>query len=180
LSKEKDIKLIKALKKDVRGAYADLYKEHYGMVKYLITKNSGTEEDASDVFQDTVISLFELINKKSFQLTSSLSTLIYSIARNIWFKALRKKKERVDFKDFENFIEMDEEKEEKLEKESKMVKMEESIQEMGDPCKSILIQFYYLKKKMSEIAKSLNYTSADHAKAQKYKCLKRLRAIVIK
>jgi len=180
LSKTKDIKIVEGLKQDVRGSYAELYKDYFGMVKYLITNNNGTAEDASDVFQDVVIVLFEMVNKKSFQLTSALSTLVYSIARNIWFKELRGKRENVAFKDFEKFLEVEEEDVMKEENEMRIEMMEESIQEMGDPCKTILVQFYYLKKRMKEIAENLNYKTADHAKAQKYKCLQRLRQMVVK
>lgn len=180
MSHKKDIQLIKKLREDVRGSYGEVYQKNFGMVRHLVLNNSGNEEDASDVFQDTVIVLFEMVQKENFTLTSQLSTLIYSIARNQWFKKLKSSKENIQMTDFEKYLSFEEEQaSEKEENEEKIVKMEHAVEAMGDPCKTILIHFYYLKKKMTEIAEKLNYTSADHAKTQKYKCLQRLKKMVI-
>ena len=54
----------------------------------------------------------------------------------------------------------------------------ESLKELGDPCKSILMYFYYEQFSMEKIAETLGYTNADNAKNQKYKCLKRLKTIM--
>jgi hypothetical protein len=41
-----------------------------------------------------------------------------------------------------------------------------------------LLEAYYIhKKQMQEIANQFNYTNADNAKTQKYKCLVRLKKL---
>jgi hypothetical protein len=55
--------------------------------------------------------------------------------------------------------------------------MENALQKIGEPCKSLLEAFYIEKKSMPEIAATFGYTNADNAKTQKYKCLVRLKKI---
>ena len=177
MSKEKDIEFIAQLRQDVKGSYAVLYRDYYGMVKHMVINNSGTVEDSSDIFQDTVIALFEMINRKDFRLKSALSTLIYSIARNRWLNKIRELEAIKKFKDFEKHIAIEDEYNPEIDE--KVIRMQHAVEAMGDPCKSILISFYFLRKKMQEIADDLNYESHNHAKSQKYKCLQRLKKMMV-
>lgn len=174
-----DLELIRNLTSGDTNAYKQMYTQYYLMVEYLIIKNSGTKEDAKDIFQDAIIVVLEKSKAPGFKLTASLKTYIYSVARNIWFTKMRKGDRNYRFNDFEDYkdAEVDDIATKKLE-EKQYTLIENSIDQMGDPCKTILINFYYFKNSMIEIAKSLGYESADHAKSQKYKCMKRLKAII--
>jgi hypothetical protein len=55
--------------------------------------------------------------------------------------------------------------------------METSMNNLGEPCKSLLEAYYLQKKNMVEIATEFGYTNADNAKNQKYKCLMRLKKL---
>ena len=55
--------------------------------------------------------------------------------------------------------------------------MDEALKKIGEPCKSLLEAYYFNKKHMLDIAKEFNYTNADNAKTQKYKCLMRLKKL---
>jgi DNA-directed RNA polymerase specialized sigma24 family protein len=55
--------------------------------------------------------------------------------------------------------------------------MEKAMQNLGEPCRSLLEAYYMQKKSMVEIAGSFGYTNADNAKNQKYKCLMRLKKL---
>ena len=173
----KDIKLLKALKVNLEGAYKSLYQNYFTMVRHFVLNNTGSEEDVKDVFQETAVALFELIHKPQFKLQSALSTIIYSIARNIWLKQLRQQGVKVNVKDFESFTVIEEDDYD-VEQERIIDTMERAIKNLGEPCKGILQMFYYQKKSMQAIAKVYNYKTSDHAKAQKYKCIKRLRASI--
>lgn len=176
MSNKKDIRLLQNLRGDVKGSYSVLYREYFGMIQHFVSQNSGSPEDSSDLFQDTVVALFEMVQRHDFKLKSKLSTLIYSIARNLWLKKLRDENSK-KLRDSEAFYEIDTDYDE--EKDEKIEKLEHAVEAMGDPCKSILIGFYFLKKKMAELAKEMNYETANHAKAQKYKCLQRLKKMVL-
>jgi DNA-directed RNA polymerase specialized sigma24 family protein len=46
---------VSALRKKDSAALRQLYKEHYPMVLNLVLTNSGTEQEAKDVFQEAII-----------------------------------------------------------------------------------------------------------------------------
>jgi hypothetical protein len=52
-----------------------------------------------------------------------------------------------------------------------------SLSELGEPCKSLLKQFYYHGGTMVYIANKFGYKNEDAVKSQKYKCLTRLRKL---
>ncbi len=63
------------------------------MVLKLIRDNKGTEEDAKDIFQETVIAIFRKIREKSdYEIRRDFATFLYSIARWLWLKQLRSMK----------------------------------------------------------------------------------------
>jgi RNA polymerase sigma factor (sigma-70 family) len=153
------------------AGFAYLYRKHFNMVKHLIGNNSGTDEDASDIFQEVLIILFEQVRDGKLRLTASLKTYLYSIARNQWLKKLRTMKKHERIKNFEEFI---------IVEEDSFVpdfKLGLLLNEIGEACRKLLLLFYYRKKSMEEICLELNYANADTAKNQKYKCIQRLKKL---
>jgi RNA polymerase sigma factor (sigma-70 family) len=61
-------------------------------VKNHVLKNSGNSDDASDVFQDTIITLYKQVRDNSLELTSDLKGYFFGIARNVWSTMLRKRR----------------------------------------------------------------------------------------
>jgi len=55
--------------------------------------------------------------------------------------------------------------------------MEKALNNLGEPCKSLLEAYYLQKQNMQTIAANFGYTNAANAKTQKYKCLMRLKKI---
>lgn len=169
-----DDELLAALKRGEDAAFRQLYAMHFNMIRYLVIKNSGREDDASDVFQDGVIVLYEKLNTPGFELSASLKTFLYAVCRNLWLKRLEKNK-RQAFVDFETVEVAGDEPEEDLAADKAKLRLQ--LQHLGEQCRNVLMLFYYFKKSMEEIAAELGYTNADNAKNQKYKCLQRLKAL---
>ena len=67
-----------------------LYDNYHQTVRHHVLKNSGSEADVSDVFQESIITLFGQISKNELKLTSDLKGYFFGIARNIWSAQLRK------------------------------------------------------------------------------------------
>ena len=171
---QEDEQIWSLLKADYKSAFRQLYREHFRMVEYFITKNSGSLADAEDVFQDAMIVIFDKSRDTGFELSCALSTFIYSVARNIWLKRLRGSKRELNINDCEEYLSLPEE-EEPNENENQLDKIKAAIETLGDNCRKILVLFYYQKKNMEQIAAELGYTNSDNAKNQKYKCLQQLK-----
>ena len=62
-------------------ALTALYKKYYNIVLKLVVSNSGTSDEAQDIYQETIIVLYENVQKPQFELNCQLQTYIYSIAK---------------------------------------------------------------------------------------------------
>ena len=61
-------------KNKVNRALKYLYEKNYSMAVNIIRKNGGTEEDATDIYQESVIALYESIKNNKFRGDSKIST----------------------------------------------------------------------------------------------------------
>ncbi len=73
-----------------------LYDNYRQPVRHYVLKNSGTEADVSDVFQETIIAFYNQISDNEFKLTSDLKGYFFGIARNIWSCQLRKSVKNIE------------------------------------------------------------------------------------
>ena len=72
---------------------------------------------------------------------------------------------------------VDDESEKNNERDLQFNKMGEALKLLGEPCKTIIEDFYINNRSMKEICEDFGYTNADNAKTQKYKCLQRLKKL---
>lgn len=172
-----DLEFVEGLRRGNSDVLNALYKKYYTIVLKFIVNNSGSHEAAQDIYQETIIVLYENVRKPEFVLSSQLQTYIYSIAKRLWLKQLKQNGKTFLFKESEedDVVDVSEDMAEHLEKEIAIEKMNKSLQELGEPCATLIKDFYVQKLSMDEIADKFGYTNADNAKNQKYKCLQRLK-----
>jgi RNA polymerase sigma factor (sigma-70 family) len=155
-----------------------LYLAYFPMVLQLILNNNGNEDDAKDVYQEAIIVLYNKVKRGDFELSSKLKTYIYSICRRLWLKRLKQlNRYGGDIKDFQEYLPVEDEIEKHQERDMQLNKMENAMKLLGEPCKTIMEDFYMHSKSMQEICERFGYTNADNAKTQKYKCLQRLKKL---
>ena len=170
--------LLKGLAGNDRKAIESIYRAHYSMIQTLIINNSGTSDDARDIFQEAIIVLYEKAKSGSFELHAQLKTYLYAVSRRLWLKKLAfNKRYSGDLANAPESIATDDDIELYEHRSQDFELMERALQHLGEPCKELLEEYYIRKKNMSEIAKEFGYTNAENAKNQKYKCLMRLKKI---
>lgn len=148
------------------------------MVLQLVLKNNGNEDDAKDVFQESVIVLYNKVKAGNFELNSKLKTFLYSVCRRLWLKRLNMQSKTVrNIQDFSEIIAVEDDLEKHEEKDRQFAIMETALVQLGEPCKTIIEDYYIHNRSMQEICEKFGYTNADNAKTQKYKCLQRLKKL---
>ncbi|MNY02036.1 RNA polymerase sigma factor [compost metagenome] len=148
------------------------------MILQFILNNNGDEDDAKDVYQEGIIVLYNKIKSGNFELSSKLKTYIYSVCRRIWLKKLsQQSKKSGDVTDFDDLISVEEDVEQHEEKDRQFDKMQSALLHLGEPCKTIIQDFYINNLSMQDICEKFGYTNTDNAKTQKYKCLQRLKKL---
>ncbi len=174
-----DEQLLLALRNEDEKALGIVYKTHFPMVLHFIGNNNGTESEAKDIYQEAVMVLYENSKEEEFILTCKIKTYLYSVCRRLWLKRLAEKGRFVGkVEDFESFIAFEKDETENMEeREVQYSVMATSLSKLGEPCKTILEDFFVQGLSMLQIAEKMGYTNADNAKNQKYKCLMRLKKI---
>jgi RNA polymerase sigma factor (sigma-70 family) len=169
--------LLQGLARSDKKAIETIYKENYNMVQALVINNNGTTEDAKDIFQETMIVLYEKVQSGTFELNCLIKTFIYSVSRRLWLKKLMQQNRFTISEAQEDVVSVDEETVDHEKRNTEFSMMEKAMSSLGEPCKSLLQAFYLQKKSMQDIATNFGYTNAENAKNQKYKCLMRLKKL---
>ncbi len=177
--KSNDAKLIKGLQTMDDSSIELIYQKYYPMILKMVLQNNGSNDDARDVFQETLIAVFENIKSKNFKLTSKLGTYLYSIGKNIWLKKRTRVYEReINIQDntyFENNSEN-----ESIQNSEIFIQLKKFYIQISEKCRELLRLTYYAALKDKEIAAHLNLSGADYVKTQRYRCIKKLRDLFTK
>ncbi|WP_316789476.1 sigma-70 family RNA polymerase sigma factor [Pedobacter frigoris] len=173
-----DREVVLGILNNSEDALNKLYSGYFPMVLQFILNNNGDEDDAKDVYQEGIIVLYNKIKSGKFELSSKLKTYIYSVCRRIWLKKLSQQSRKTsNIADFEDIIAVEEEVEQHEEKDRQFEKMQSALVHLGEPCKTIIQDFYINNLSMQDICEKFGYTNTDNAKTQKYKCLQRLKKL---
>ena len=148
-----------------------IYKKYYRMMTKLVITNSGTEDEARDVYQDALVVFWQKARSGNLVMTSKMSTYIYSICQNLWRKELeRKKRLSNEQKDTSVSMDMDSPEREKI--------IAKCMDQLGETCRRVLMYYYFDEMSMQEIADKLGFANTDTAKTKKYKCKQKLDELV--
>ncbi len=175
---DKEKGLLEGLALSDRLSIETIYREHYAMIQAFILNNSGSPDEAKDIFQEAMMVLYEKAISGTFELNCLLKTYIYSVCRRLWLKRLQQL-QRFPYSG-EAIVEtvpVEEDLEFQVRRNADYNLMESAMGRIGEPCKSLLEAYYVGKKNMQDIAAEFGYTNADNAKTQKYKCLIRLKKL---
>lgn len=150
-----------------------IYKEYYYNINYFIRKNQGSEDDASDIFQEAIIIVYRKITENDLVFEkSSFKGYLFSVCRFLWLKQLEKRrieKERLNetLPYQENLY--DENLVELVDKNEKYGLYQKHFITLSTDCQKLL-QMFFEKIPLREIAKVMGYKSEKYAKTRKYKC----------
>ena len=174
--------LLEGLANNDERALQGLYEAYFPMVRRMVLLNRGQEDDARDLFQEAMVVLYEKSRDPAFVLECKPKTYIYAVSYRLWLKHLNQQhrqplsalKEEGTSEEVPGIA--DDLSDHALREERFQV-MESSLEKLGEPCRSLLEDFYIRRRSMQEIAESYGYTNPDNAKTQKYKCLNRLKKL---
>lgn len=173
-----DTALLALIKNDqeLNKAIRFIYEQYSAMICAHIVKNSGTRQDAEDIFQDIVVSFIDIVKKDRFRGDSSISTFLMSMARNSWLNEL-KKRTRTGFREeqYENARDLQESDISTfLADQERKKQFRDILGRLGENCKKILLLYYYNNLPMKEIVSHLPYENEQVVRNKKYKCLQQL------
>ena len=177
-----DESILSGLKEKRAESIRYLYREYFPLAKSIVEKNSGSYEDAEDVFQDGIIVLYQKILSGPLNLNCSLKTFFFSICRNIWMQRLDRKWRLLYQDDLvsESIEDYDaipiEINEEKLEK-TRLYQLH--FLSLPADCQKIL-KMFLSSTSLKEISECMGFKDVSYAKTRKYLCKNMLRKKILK
>lgn len=177
MEKYTDQEIIQGLKYGESFAVKFLAKEYLPMIRYFISKNSGNEEDAKDVFQDALFILIEKIHVKDFALVGTLSTYLFAICKNLWLMTLEKQKAAKNYEQRRS----EELSENDFSEASDSIfydKVFKACFDTMDEVSQQILKMYWMDIPPGEIAEKLGY-SYGYVRKKKSECMKELKNRII-
>ncbi len=174
--------LLAAFATGERYAASKLYSQHLSIVNGWMIKNGASEDDVADVFQEAMMILYEKAQQEEFRLTCAIGTYLFAISKNLWYKKVSRQQKMPGYLPEDTGDEgadwaYEDDVNVQVEREAHYEQLDIALEQLGEPCSSLIKAFYHHDKSMQEIAADFGYTNPDNAKTQKYKCLARLRKI---
>lgn len=157
-------------------AVSFMFREFYALLENYIIRNSGNEDDAADIIQETFLVFIKIVEDGKFRQDSSIKSILYSICRNLWITEIRKRKSTMTrHETYET------EKDGPLQDFSESLAKHEDhklvmnlFRSLGEKCKNILRYFYYENLSMKEIMEKEEFSSEQVLRNKKHKCMKSL------
>ena len=150
------------------------------MVHHYILQNSGQEDDADDLFAESIVALVQQIVDQKYRGEASVRTYTMQIVRYKWLNRLRARKPTVAYEDhmaeavrpdFEDLPQGH--RDERLE-----LAVAELMEQIDAQCRQFFHHRYWIKQSMEAVAKVMGFKNAQIAKNKHQKCLKKLRELM--
>lgn len=169
LRNNSDDTIIDGLRKGKKKTIKEVYENFYPYVKNHILKNSGSEDDAKDVFQDAMMAIFQNVSNKEFELTCQFKTYLHAVSSNIWKKRLRERKNHPTDASDEIHNIAQEELEDTVLKIDRYNFYIKKFNEISEKCQELLKMFLN-GIDMKRIAAHFGFASVSYAKKRKFQC----------
>ncbi len=177
-----DQKYIEALIHNDEKLLHELYEKYSPAIRNMVVKNSGTDEEASDLFQEVLIAIYQRAKKEDFRLTCPIGAYLHLLCKNRWINELNKKnKKRVtSIDDLGYNIGSDVFKEVAIieNQRERLHLLQSKLSELGSGCHELL-QLNWSGHSLEEVAKKLNSTYG-YIRKKKSECMGKLIELVKK
>ena len=170
MSRNKLDQLIKGLKIRDPKTLKAIYTEFYPKVLGYIISRGGNDHDAKDVFQESIIAVYKLLEGNKLDIQEDFGSFIIGIAKRLWLKHIRSADIHKRYIQQSNPEETEDHPSDiELEDEIELNLIRKYILNLGEVCRNILL---WSAEGISndEIAKRMHYKSEKTVRTKKHKC----------
>ncbi|MBC7391601.1 MAG: sigma-70 family RNA polymerase sigma factor [Opitutaceae bacterium] len=150
-----------------------LYKSALPQITKFICMNNGDEDEAKDIFQDAVVSLFTTVKLGKYDTAKDVNGFLFFVSRNLWINYVKRRGRQMDITKMH--LSMYEENQEAViitsEKEDQI---NQFLEKAGSKCRQVLKYVIYDDYSMKEIAKLMNFANEAVAKTTHHRCKQKL------
>jgi RNA polymerase sigma factor (sigma-70 family) len=150
-----------------------MYDHYFPSVRNHVLNNSGSDEDVSDVFQDTIIVLYNQITEDNLALTTDLKGYFFGIARNVWSSHLRKKQKTIELE-----IDIADEEDDEGQYDPILERIISRVFQKLKPDQQMVMNLFAEGHSYEEIAIKMDLKNEINARRKKYVCKEALLELV--
>lgn len=156
-----------------------LYVDHFPSVKQYVLHNSGTGNDAQDVFQEAIIVLWMNVKEGRMLPESDPGAFLFRVAKNKWLDVVRSaahKHMKVVHDDralVRSTVDIGTDASDDMEE--RIARLRSVYDKLDDKCRTILDQYYFERKDLATIAAGMG-VEEESIRTIKYRCMMKLRA----
>jgi RNA polymerase sigma factor (sigma-70 family) len=161
--KYSDISIIDGIRRQDDKILNWLYDNYFQSIKNHVLSNSGSVEDVSDVFQDSIIVLYNQITEDNLNLTTDLKGYFFGIARNVWSAQLRKKQKMTELD-----IDLPSDEDEEEQSDPILERIVSRVFQKLKPDQQQVLNLYSEGNSYEEIAVKMNLKNDVYARRKKY------------
>ncbi len=179
IKKHPDHIYVEALLKNDSRVLSKIYEKFSPKIVAMVVKNSGCADDAQDIIQETLVTIFHQASEKNFILTCPFDAYFYLLCKRKWLNELKKRgNNRVTI--IEDVTSITEEQEQQVEEteifEQQHQLFELKFKELGQKCQELLKTTFKIKS-MEKVAEALGVTYG-YARKKKSQCMGQLTKLV--
>ena len=174
-----DHKYITALLNNDSRVLNELYRKFSGKIIGYVSKNSGSADDAQDIIQETLITIYHQAKEKNFVLTCPFDAYFFLLCKRKWLNVLNKKgiKQVTILEEITSITDEQEILANETELHEKRTNLfQDKLIELGGKCKELL-DLAFKVKKMQKVAELLGVTYG-YARKKKSECMSKLTKMI--
>lgn len=161
--------MVEGFKVGDKQVIQELYDQLFPALKQWLKLNSGSEEDAEDVFQEAMVAAFRKLQEPNFHLNHELTTYIFAIAKKLWLQKLRRQGVHAKYEQFLSTQSDVEDLESVIEEQESLELYRFYFNKLDEACKKLLT-FVFRGKSMAEIQEYFGFKNEAHARKRKFRC----------
>lgn len=159
---------------DVNETLKGLYQNWPDLKRFM--KSIGCPSaDAEDLFQESLLIYTRKLEDPTFSLSVEPYYYVKNTCKFLWYNQARKEGKNPKFELPEDVTDYEDDW---FNKEMKLQSIEKAIGQIGKQCQQLLKMFYGLGQNMVDIAEKMGFRNDNVAKAQKYRCVNKVKDIV--
>ena len=180
-----DADYIKGFRDNDDRVIGQFYKKHR-QAFFAFFKRTYSKDEAyiAELFQDSCVRLWRNVRDGKLTeqgLESTLTTYLFSIGKYTMMSRDRKAGKCTEYQELIDGLDpLGEDSEEASHHKELLDFVCRMVSTLKAPCDKLLTAQYWDRLSGEEIAKKLGYNSADSVKSQKFKCMRKLREMVVK
>ena len=159
-----DESFLKALYKEWRSEFKSWFEGKYQL----------DDAESSEIYQDTFLQLFINIRERKVTQIEHPKTYLYGIGKNLMRQKFKKEGRVMETLDSIDPVDQDDFlfQKERAEQSQEII---EVLKHFGDPCRTLLLMFYFEKYSHEVIAERMGYKNEKVVKKKKSLCMSDLR-----